>query len=107
MKKIGLLEDEELNEKRKQGYCADLHENAMVLHAKLRFASSISSKSALDRPFGGSMKRYFRFGRIAGYLCNTALLIGMVAGLNGVMKAQTDTGRVEGTVKDQQDAVVS
>jgi hypothetical protein len=33
MKKIGLSEDEELNEKRKQGYCADLYENAMVLHA--------------------------------------------------------------------------
>jgi hypothetical protein len=42
------------------------------------------------------MKRYLRFGRIADYLCNAALLVGMVAGLNGVMKAQTDTGRVEG-----------
>jgi hypothetical protein len=32
MKKDGLSGDEELNQKRKQGHCTDLHENAMVLH---------------------------------------------------------------------------
>jgi hypothetical protein len=52
------------------------------------------------------MKEHFGFGRLVGFLFNTICLIGMVVSLAGVIRAQTDTGRVEGTIKDQQDAVI-
>src|SRR5271155_4836857 len=57
------------------------------------------------------MKKHYGFGRIFGringHLCSALLLIGMFASLDGVMKAQTDTGRVTGTVTDSSGAVVS
>ena len=53
------------------------------------------------------MKKHFGFGRINGYLSSALLLIGMIAGLDGVMKAQSDTGRVTGTVTDSSGAVIS
>jgi hypothetical protein len=46
------------------------------------------------------------FGRIARYLFNMLLLISMTAGLAGVMKAQSDTGRVVGTVADDTGALI-
>jgi hypothetical protein len=46
------------------------------------------------------------FGRIARYLFNMLLLISMIAGLAGVMKAQSDTGRVVGTVADDTGALI-
>jgi hypothetical protein len=46
------------------------------------------------------------FGRIARYLLNMLLLIGILAGLTGVMKAQSDTGRVVGTVVDDTGALI-
>jgi len=52
------------------------------------------------------MKSNSRFGPIAGYVCRTLLLIGLAFGLAGVMRAQTDTGRVTGTVKDTTGALV-
>jgi hypothetical protein len=45
--KTGLSGDEELNEKGKQGYCTDLNENVMVLHAICSQALSIK-KNVLD-----------------------------------------------------------
>ena len=53
-----------------------------------------------------SMKRHPRFGLTADHLCRTLLLIGLALGLTGVMKAQTDTGRVIGTVADSSGAVI-
>ncbi len=52
------------------------------------------------------MKRHFRFGHIADYLCRTLLLIGLAFGLAGVVNAQTDTGRVTGTVSDTTGALI-
>ena len=53
------------------------------------------------------MKTHFGLSRVAArYLLRAFFLIGTAVGLAGVMTAQTDTGRVEGTVKDQADAVV-
>jgi hypothetical protein len=46
------------------------------------------------------------FGRIARYLFNMLLLISVTAGLAGVMKAQSDTGRVVGTVADDTGALI-
>src|SRR5580700_9840968 len=46
------------------------------------------------------------FGRIARYLFNMLLLVSMIAGLAGVMKAQSDTGRVVGTVADDTGALI-
>jgi Carboxypeptidase regulatory-like domain len=46
------------------------------------------------------------FGRIARYLFNMLLLISILAGLTGVMKAQSDTGRVVGSVVDDTGALI-
>src|SRR5882757_2269957 len=55
---------------------------------------------------GGSMKRNFRFGYVADYVCVALLLVGLMLGLTEVMSAQTDTGRVTGTVADATGAVI-
>jgi hypothetical protein len=52
------------------------------------------------------MKRYFRFQHIADYVCRTLLLMGLAFGLVGVMSAQTDTGRITGTVSDTTGALI-
>ena len=52
------------------------------------------------------MKRNFRFGCMADHVCRTLLLVGLALGLVGVMSAQTDTGRVTGTVADTTGAVI-
>lgn len=48
----------------------------------------------------------FGFGRIEGYLFNTLLIIGMIAGLTTVMKGQTDTARIQGSVMDATGAII-
>jgi len=52
------------------------------------------------------MKSNFRSGRIVGYLCGAVLLISLTLGLGGVMQAQTDTGRVTGSVTDSTGALI-
>ncbi len=53
------------------------------------------------------MKSYLRFGHtIHDFFFRTLLVIGLVLGLTGVMKAQTDTGRVVGTVADETGALI-
>jgi len=52
------------------------------------------------------MKRYFRFDHTRHFFLGTLLLIGLTFGLTGVMTAQTDTGRVVGTVADTTGALI-
>jgi Carboxypeptidase regulatory-like domain len=53
------------------------------------------------------MKRYFRHEHTTHhFFFRTLLLIGLALGLTGVMKAQTDTGRVVGTVADSTGALI-
>jgi hypothetical protein len=52
------------------------------------------------------MRTHFGSGCIARHLFDTLLLIGMVGGLAGVMTAQSDTGRVVGTVTDATGALM-
>lgn len=54
------------------------------------------------------MKRIFSAKSMAEKLGKTLLALGLIfgLGLTGVMRAQTDTGRVEGTVSDQENAVI-
>jgi Carboxypeptidase regulatory-like domain len=53
------------------------------------------------------MKRYLRFDHTTCYFFfRTLLLIGLALGLTGVAKAQTDTGRVLGTVADITGALI-
>ena len=53
------------------------------------------------------MKRYLRYGQTTHhFFFRTLLLIGLALGLTGVIKAQTDTGRVVGTVADSTGALI-
>jgi hypothetical protein len=56
--------------------------------------------------FGGTMNRFRGSGRLSKYLCNAFLLVGIIAGFGGVMHAQTDTGRVTGSVTDATGAII-
>ena len=53
------------------------------------------------------MKRYLRFDPTTHhFFYRTLLLIGLALGLTGVMAAQTDTGRVTGSVADATGAII-
>ncbi len=53
-----------------------------------------------------SMKGNLQMKFMSGYLSKALLIIGIVFGLSGVMHAQTDTGRIQGSVADLTGAVV-
>src|ERR1700719_2185158 len=52
------------------------------------------------------MKNQFGFGQFVGHLCSTFILLGALSVPTGVGLAQTDTGRVTGTVTDATGAVL-
>jgi len=53
------------------------------------------------------MKSYFRFSYTThSFFLRMLVLIGLTVGMAGVMKAQTDTGRVVGTVADETGALI-
>jgi hypothetical protein len=52
------------------------------------------------------MKQNFSFGRIARRFCTALILSGLLSVPTGVLMAQTDTGRVTGTVTDATGSVI-